>query len=430
MTPAAVAALAAAPAMPVAGQATSHREQLSNGLVLLHTETGPSPTVAVCMLVRAGAAAEPPGQAGLRQLLVRVLLDQRAARGARLRATLADLGARVSSDVTQDFVEVCVRAASEDLEAALVLQRSLLLEPEFAAAAVARQRAALLSEAREEAGTLAARADRAAAAALYPGRELGLPWVGPGDPLPEVSAADLAAFHHGHFTVNRLVLSIAGAVPRRLASEAVRRQYGALLPGGAGAPPPPALGAPTGPTTLNLPAEGDAALVEVVGRAPAVDDDAAPATAMALAVLGDGMGSRLYRTLREQRGLAYTARSFTVPAAWGARAGVVVTCDQAQARVVSNLVQSEVDRVQEVLATEEELGRAAQYLVTQYRLAHQGNQGLAHALGAFEVTAHRQGYGWDRELPLRLRAVRAGEAREAARQLFAAAVTVRVGVPE
>ena len=409
-----------------AAQVTVHREQLSNGLVLLHTRTGPSPTVAVCGFVRAGAAAEAPLQAGLRQLLVRVLLDQPGAEGARRRAMVADLGARVAADVAPDFVEVSICASAEDLEAVLALLRSLLLEPEFDAETVGRQQAFLLAEVRRRETTLAGLADRAAAAALYPQRTMGLLLTGTEKPSVP-SAGDLAEFHRAHFAVNHLVVSVAGAVSRDTLSAAARRRFGGLLPGGTTmrqAPPAPL----DGPAALDLPAEGDAALVEVVGRAPAVDDDTAPATAVALAVLGDGMGSRLFQAFREQDGLAYTARTFSVPAAQEARAGVMVTCHKAQADLVSKLVRREVERLQEVLPTEEELRRAAQYLITQYRLAHQGNQGLAHALGAFEVSAREHGYGWDLELPGRLRAVRAGDAREASRRLLAAAVTVRVGV--
>jgi predicted Zn-dependent peptidase len=75
-------------------------------------------------------------------------------------------------------------------------------------------------------------------------------------------------------------------------------------------------------------------------------------------ILGGGMSSRLFLTIREERGLAYSVGSFRMPHADAGGWGVYVGTTPAQAETCLQLIVDEVDRVVTDGVTAAELARA------------------------------------------------------------------------
>ena len=103
-------------------------------------------------------------------------------------------------------------------------------------------------------------------------------------------------------------------------------------------------------------------------------------------VLGGGLSSRLFRTIREERGLAYAVYSFRAPyadaGAWGVYAGTTPS----QAFTVLELIHAEIDDLIKEGVTVDELGRAKGNMRGAMALALEDPNGRMVRLGRDELT--------------------------------------------
>jgi len=131
-------------------------------------------------------------------------------------------------------------------------------------------------------------------------------------------------------------------------------------------------------------------------------------------VLGDGMSSRFFVRLRDERGLAYATGCHM--AAWragGYLAGTIGTKPNSLVEARELILQL-YSQVCQDLIPDDELERTKNYLVGKYLIAHQRNAARTFYLGCYEMA----GLSWhmDEEYPKRVKAVRGSDVLEAARQ--------------
>ena len=98
------------------------RAALPNGATLLAKHTSTTPAVAINLAIRAGSAADPPGQPGLTWLLSRVLDRGTAARSAAdIAEELDSRGITLTILVTRHAFSLGCRCLAEDFEPVLAL---------------------------------------------------------------------------------------------------------------------------------------------------------------------------------------------------------------------------------------------------------------------------------------------------------------------
>lgn len=102
-------------------------------------------------------------------------------------------------------------------------------------------------------------------------------------------------------------------------------------------------------------------------------------------VLGGGMSSRLFREIREQRGLAYAVYSFRYPHADTGGYGVYVGTTPTQTEQVLELIQTEFASVIESGVTAEELARAKGHTQGSLALADEDPNNRMIRLGRDEI---------------------------------------------
>ncbi len=406
------------------GSGEPTRTVLENGLRAVCVENPATQTVALSAFITTSARAETFPQAGIRHFVARALVDCSAMDDPALAGALEALGAEAYVGVGLDFTEITILAMADDVAPAARLLRDIIFRPRFEAASIGRLRresVAQLSHA-DELPELAA--EKAAAARLFPGHPYGWPVDGLVASVAGFTPAEVRRVYAGSYVANNMVIVAAGGLKPATALAAVREAFAATLPGSrlpetTDQPPP----VRSSRETLQRP--GTAAVVYVGARAPGVSDPHYAAAMVAIAVLGSGLGSRLYQALRREGSLAYTATAGAVAARSGARAGLLVSCPPERVGEAEVRLMKEVDRLTREPPTTEEIQRAREYICTSYALGHQRNADLAYALGAFEVAAE-QGFQLDRELPQLVRKVTPEEVSAAARAMFLATAVVRV----
>jgi len=190
-------------------------------------------------------------------------------------------------------------------------------------------------------------------AALFPDHPLGREVLGSAASVEALRRDDIAGFHDFWYRAPNLVVAAAGAVDH----EALVLQVGEAFVGRAGGESPER----TSPEIQPVPARHmtrptEAAHMAWGWRGPDRGDPRRHALAIGVHVLGGGLSSRLFQTVREERGLAYSV--FSSMAAYS-DAGVV--------SVYAGTAPERVDELKRVVA--HEVGEVAAHGISEAELA-------------------------------------------------------------
>jgi zinc protease len=432
-----VAAVAAAAAAEGAGGPA--KTVLDNGLVVITSPGSGGKIAAVQVLIKASAADEPPGKAGLRQLL-----QQTLARGSEnlpgddLAAALDEIGAEFNAGVAPDYVQVYIVCLDEDLERALELLSQVVRRPRFAEREVERERQAALRHLASLRTDPFETAQALVRQGLYQGHPYAFPVQGTVESLKSITRSDLVSFHHRCFVPGNTIIAIAGAAPAEVAVAAVRRHFGDW----AGAPPPPREVAPVRPLERcalqvrecpvgqayfvlgfladvprpfgglrGAPAGAARAVPSRVERRP----DTYPVMEVMRTLLGRGMGSRFFGALREGAPAAYQADAHYFALAGGGYLAAHVATEARDLESTKDRILSEFQRLKNDPVKPDELKRAQEFAVGSHALTHQRARERAFHLAWYEAI----GLGWefDERYPQAVRAVTGTQVRAAARAL-------------
>lgn len=180
--------------------------------LVVRTEPG-TPVVATEVLVAAGPADEPEGQAGLAYLTARVAV-------APIRPILDSLGARLQVQGQKDALSFTLIAAPDVWRPAARLLLVALFRDPADPGALERERAAIRAELLgREANPADAAAREIDAAAFGPDHPWGRPAVGYSATVEMLTLEDVDAFVRAHFVPERTVMAVVGPVEERAGRE-------------------------------------------------------------------------------------------------------------------------------------------------------------------------------------------------------------------
>ncbi|OGL20054.1 MAG: hypothetical protein A3F92_05485 [Candidatus Rokubacteria bacterium RIFCSPLOWO2_12_FULL_71_22] len=414
-------------AAPVAAAPLAHREVLPNGIVLLVAERPAIPLVAVRVLMRAGAALDPPDRDGLASLTGAVLTRGTSTRtGPALDAAIEFVGGSLEAGAGRDSLNVSLRVLRKDLGLGLDLLADVLLSPAFPAPEVARKVAELKAAIKRSEEDPAAVASRALARLVYPGHPYGVPVEGTLESADRLTREDVQGFWRAHARPDTTVIAVVGQVTVAEARrEILARLGGWPRPAAAPATVPEATPGPA-PREETIPRELTQATI-MFGRQAIrqTSPDYFPLVVAAY-VLGGGSTSRLYTRVRDQAGLAYSIYSFASPSRYGASLIVAAQTRTAEVPRVIAMVREELARMGREPVTEHELELAKAYLIGSFPLRLDTSGKVAD----FVVAVEELGLGLDYADRYRARVaqVTAADVQRVARQYFAPDTFSRVVV--
>jgi predicted Zn-dependent peptidase len=219
-----------------------------------------------------------------------------------------------------------------------------------------------------------------AAEALWAGHALGRPLAGSPRTLAAVTSGSLEAFRRRHYRSDGAVLVAAGRVdPGELVARAT--PYAARLPQG-DAPGFRRAGSATRLRALAV----DARTIEqthlvLAFRGFGRHDPRRHALRMLNVILGENMSSRLFQSLRERRGLAYSVASSVQLHDDSGALLIGAALDPARAVKAAALCVAELERLCERPVGRAEFVRARDYVVGQLRLGLETPESQMNWLG-------------------------------------------------
>jgi zinc protease len=339
------------------------------------------PMIALEFAVAGGADQDPADKPGLANLAASTL-DEGAGPLAAVafRDRLERKAIEIDFSAGREHLRGTLRTLTENRDEAFDLLRLALTEPRFDAEAVERMRAQVMSRLKRDAVSPNEIARKTWWETAFPGHPYGRPVNGTVESVARVNADDMRLYIRRVLARDGLKIAIVGDVDAKTAGELIDRAFGGLPAkaelAAVASVVPQGIGRRT-VVQLDVPQ----AAVAFGGPGISRSDPDFMAAYIVNHVLGGGsFSSRLYREVREKRGLAYgisdTLLWFNGAAVW-----VGSTATRADAtRETLDVVEQEIRRLAQEGPTEEELVKAKTYLKGSFALVLDSSNRIAAQL--------------------------------------------------
>ncbi len=313
-------------------------------------------SVAVGCWVDAGTRDELANEAGASHFLEHLLFKGSENLTARqISETFDAMGAQSNAFTSKEYTCFWARLLDEDLDTGLGLLQEMLQRPAFRSAEIDSERQVVVEEINMSEDDPADVAHEEFFHALYAGHALERPVLGTRESIRGMSRDDILGYWKRRYGAGSTVVAVAGSIDHDRAVDLVTRHFGEW--GGDGvlheySPPD------VQPRVRVRRRDTEQAHLVIGGEGLDRVDSRRYVMEAMNHVLGGGLSSRLFHTIREERGLAYSVYSFRMPfaetGAWGVYAGTT----PGQADTVLELILAEVAQLVEDGVTAAELERA------------------------------------------------------------------------
>jgi zinc protease len=273
----------------------------------------------------------------------------------------------------------------DDHDEAFSLLALALTEPRFDSEAVERIRGQILSGLRRETTQPMALASQAFWQLAYPDHPYGRPADGTLDSVPTIQAADLREFRRRNFSRDQLIVAVVGDIDAATLGTLLDRTFGAL-PAKAELTPVAEVAPAAPPRKVIVPLDVPQTVIVFGGAGLKRDDPDFMASYVVNHILGGGsLSSRLYRDIREKRGLVY---SISESMLWMDRSAVFIGATATRAdRAAETLaaLSDEIRLMGEDGPTQTELDEAKSYLKGSQMLALDTSAKIAAVLVQYQA---------------------------------------------
>jgi zinc protease len=423
----ACAVLMSLTATPSQAAAKIQRLVSPGGIEAWFVQDATVPLIAMEYAFSGGAGQDPADKSGVGNM-VAGLLDEGSGDldSKTFHERLERRAIELSFSSTRDNFRGSLRMLKDNKDEAFDLLQLALTSPHFNPADVERIRAQVISGLRRDSTNPSALASRKFLEVAFGDHPYGRQANGTLDSVPKIDIADLKDYVRRVIAKDTLRIAVVGDVDAETLGKLLDKTFG-KLPAKASLTPVADVEATRPPQRAFVPLDVPQTVVTFGGPGIRRNDPNFMAAYVVNHILGGGgLSSRLYREVREKRGLAYSVYQSLL---WMDRSAVFVgntgtRADRAGETV--DAIEKEIRRMAEEGPTQKELDEAKSYLKGSQMLALDTSSKLAQALLQYQLDKLPIDYIEKRNALVD--AVTLEDAKKAARQLWGQGLlTVIVG---
>ena len=391
--------------------------ELDSGVRVV-TEAMPSVrSIALGLWVGVGSRDESDEQQGISHFIEHLLFKGTRRFGSTEIDEIFDaMGAEINAGTSKETTSLHARFLDRHLARALEVMSDMALRPAWAE--VDSERQVVIEEIAMYEDEPSDKVHDVLATAVFGDHPLGRPIIGTPEVVGSVSTQDLAAYHERRYRPQRLVVAAAGNLDHERVVSLVER---ALADGGGPGPGPAT--APDAAPAARLPTlrfhrkETEQVHLCLGATGLARDDERRFALRVLDTIFGGSSSSRLFREVRERRGLAYSVFSYFGQFVDTGEVALYVGTRPDRVGEALEVVAAELDRLQVEPVAAEELERGRENVKGRTALALESTQARMHRLGSSVLTGVPV-LSPD-EIMARIDAVTADDLTSLARELYA-----------
>ncbi|HUX27720.1 MAG TPA: pitrilysin family protein [Terracidiphilus sp.] len=401
--------------MTMTNERNLRRTVLPNGLIVLTERMDHLRSVAMGVWIKSGSRCEPAETNGISHFVEHMLFKGTRSRTAQHIAREMDsIGGNLDAFTGKETICFNVKSLSDHVPVALDVLADLVLNPVFAPQDIERERGVILEEIKIDEDNPDVLVQELFTQNFWKGHPLGWPILGTTETVGRLDQKHLFDYHNDRFHGGNIVFSAAGNLDHDHFVDAVAAKFSSVAGGS---------------TLSEMPAPAPGARIVMRNKksleqvqiclgvpAPPITDENRYATLILNTVLGGGMSSRLFQTIREERGMVYSIYSDLNPYRDTGTLCVYAGTSASKALEVVDLIMAELRKLKETPLDQDELTRAKDQLKGNMLLGLESSNARMANLARQEMCFHQ--FFTVEELIARVDAVDAAQVQAMARRLF------------
>ena len=396
-------------------QRNLRRTVLPNGLIVLTERMEHLRSVAMGVWIKSGSRCESAENNGISHFVEHMVFKGTRSRSAQHIAREMDsIGGNLDAFTGKETICFNVKSLADHVPIALDVLADLVLNPVFASLEIERERGVILEEIKIDEDNPDVLVHELFTQNFWKDHPLGKPILGTTKTVGRLDQLKLIDYHTGRFRGGNMVFSAAGDLEHDQFVEAVAQKFTGLPPGEA----LHEMQAPLASARILLQNKKSLEQVQLCLGVPAppITDDNRYATLILNTVLGGGMSSRLFQTIREERGMAYAIYSDLSPYSDTGSLCVYAGTSANKALECVDLILAEFRNLKEVSLSDEELTRAKDQLKGNILMGLESSNSRMANLARQEMYFHQ--FYTAEEVIVRIEAVTAEQIQAMAQRLF------------
>jgi predicted Zn-dependent peptidase len=342
---------------------------VDGGLTIVTEHMPDVRSVSLGFWVGTGSVDEPESTAGASHFLEHLLFKGTEERSARQIAELVDaVGGDMNAFTTKEHTAFYVRLLAGSVDLGLDILSEIIWAPALRPDELEAERQVILDEILMHGDEPAEEVHDLFNSAMYPGHPLGRDVLGLEETVSAATRDEIVAFHRHHYRTGNVVVTAAGLIDHgaivdgvvtRLDKAAAEIGRHVLTGGGR-----PQRRSPQGPALRRLVVNRPTEQAHVMVGMPGYDRNHPDRQVLNVLdhILGGGMSSRLFQTVREERGLAYNVYSYRTGYQGAGDFAVYAGTAPAKAPEVLKLITEELDKMASHGPSESELTAARSHI--------------------------------------------------------------------
>ncbi len=361
------------------------RTALPDGPRVITSRLPGARSVSIAAYVLAGSRLESPEMAGAAHFMEHITFKGTAAFPSTRSVSQAveGVGGSFNAATDRESTVYWVRVPLRQAERGMEILGELICRPRLRTDEIEAERSVIVEEIRSYLDDPGEHVHTLFDLAMFGDTPLGREIAGSVESVQALPVENLRTFWSRAYRPGNLVLAAAGDLAHAEVVALAERAFGSGAADRLEFDPAPAL--PAGERVMV--ARRDTTQTQICLGIPGLprDDPGAWTLEVLNAILGDGMSSRLFQSVREDRGLAYDVSSYVVDYADAGALVVSAGVDPQRIRPAVGAILDELARLREETVPADELARAKAYLAGRLELRMEETRHLASWFGGQEA---------------------------------------------
>ena len=361
------------------------RTTLPNGLRLLTAPMSGMRSASIAFFFKSGSRYEQDSIAGVSHFIEHMLFKgtQNYPTARLISEAIEGVGGTFNGSTGKEITSYTARVPGEELPAVMTVLADMVRYSLFDPVEIEKERSVIIEELSATRDDPQEWVNLLVDEAMWPGLPLGRDDAGTIASVTHLQRQDMLAYLESHYSPNSLVISVAGNVEHQQIVQLVERLFGDWQQRERASYTqslPPYAATPL--RMIQKDTEQTNVCLATLGTAYG-SPDYYPLL-LINALLGDGMSSRLFQSIREEQGLAYDIGSYLNSYAETGSFVVSAGVDPSQIEGVIRAINAELQRMCDVLVPADELKRTKAYVRGGILLGLEGTHQVASWLGSQE----------------------------------------------
>lgn len=350
---------------------------LANGLRVASIEYPQYETVSLGIWVKTGSAYESADLNGISHFLEHMVFKGTASRSAiEISEAIENVGGQSNAYTSREFTAFYAKMLKNDAELAVDVLSDLLMRPAFAEEELQKEREVVVQEIKQTYDDPADIVFDYMQSQAYAGQAMGRPILGTAELVRSFGAKELRGYMKTNYAAENMVVCAVGNIKHGDFVKMVESRMGCLQPKTDFKPDAQVYNGGYFAEKRDI---EQAQIILGFEGGNYYNSRYYPLMLMNI-VLGGGMSSRLFKEIREKRGLVYSVYSFPTSYTGSGFMGIAAATDREQINKMMPVMIDEIKKISSERVSAEELERAKAQLKSSILMALESSSAVSEKL--------------------------------------------------